>query len=122
VRFGLKINASGDAVLSAYEKNTDNFRAVCACHQHYSCVSIYITYRQIDPILNNASDSTILFDIVRVINHLYVCMYVRLRTFPDELNLRLYRASGGRSFILFMDNGHRHRLNKHNANHQYSKH
>ena len=27
-------------------------------------------------ICTEASDSTILFDIVRVINHLYVCMYV----------------------------------------------
>jgi len=27
-------------------------------------------------IYTEASDSTILFDIVRVINHLYVCMYM----------------------------------------------
>ena len=30
-------------------------------------------------ICTEASDSTILFDIVRVINHLYVCMYVCMK-------------------------------------------
>ena len=76
----------------------------CLCRRAVSfclCVCLFVTFVNSVKTFNlqpstRASDSTILFDIVRVINHLYVCMYVKripsgshtILVFPNQTSWR----------------------------------